>query len=81
MTNIAPRGIGPQNGEVRKQRSNPPIARTFDQWADGLQAEGEPPTDDCPITIGGDRLDSAEKVLAFLAEHRERQARDLDIEL
>ncbi len=44
-------------------------ARTFEDRASGIKKHGEAPTrDDVSITIDGIRLDTKEKVLAFLAE-------------
>jgi len=47
-------------------------------WSSARECAGtEPPTDDdVPITLDGRRLDTPEKVIAFLEEINERRAAD-----
>jgi hypothetical protein len=57
-------------------------ARSFDEWvAEAGKISREPTPDDVSITPDGTRLDSKDKVLAFLADleiERRRRAEEVD---
>ncbi len=57
-------------------------ARSFDEWvAEAGKITREPTPDDVSITLDGTRLDSKEKVLAFLADLEvERRARAEEVD-
>lgn len=48
--------------------------RTFDEIAEGLRNAPPPTSDDVSITRDGERLDSAEKVRAWVARENARRA-------
>ena len=49
--------------------SSAPIVLSYSEWVEAIRQSARPPTsDDVSITLDGRRLDTKEKVLAFLAE-------------
>ncbi len=49
--------------------SGAPIVLSYSDWVEAVRESGRPPTsDDVSVTLDGRRLDTKEKVLAFLAE-------------